>query len=133
MRGSLSPEGQIQKGLILIGCSETAFCKIAGFTQSNFSVIMAGQKDFTVEQADELRELLSEMTSLQLHVGRDVPIAWTNTVKVKDALFVQRIKRIGQELGFPDFENLTIDTPTLVRRDAMPDSQAILSPNGAAV
>lgn len=138
MRGSQSPEWKIRSGLAQIGCSETAFCKIAEFTHSNFSVIMADKgKDFTAEQAEMLRELLDEMVELQLFVGRDIPIAWAVVDKVRNALCIQRIKQISRELGYEDaaIQNLIVDAPTMVskvREDLSkpPESGMSMNPNG---
>ena len=133
MRGSQSAEWKVRSGLATLGCSETAFCKIANFTHSNFSVIMAGEKDFTQEQAARLQELLSEMVELQLFVGRDIPVAWAVVDKIKHALCIQRIKRISQELGYEDssVKDLVVDAPRMVV--APRETQAVLSPNGATV
>lgn len=97
MRGSLSPESRIKKVLIQLGCSETAFAKVAGFPQSSFSRIMTGEKDFTPEQANHLSEVFQEMFDLQ--AALDAPVAWENTEKVWTALVVRRVDRIARELG----------------------------------
>lgn len=108
MRGSLSAEVRVERGLRQFQCSGINFVKLAKASgiqvaQSSFALVMSGGKDFDADTAARLLDLLEQMRLLQSDI--DVPIDWSRSELVVRTLAVRRLQRIAHETGDACFDS----------------------------
>jgi hypothetical protein len=110
MPATFSPEAQIDIALRDLDCSGRSFVDIARaagvqIAHGPFSEALNGKKAFERNVADRLTRLVVEMKQLQRDVP-EVPIAWTNHVRIANALTVRRLQRAAVELDDHRFDGL---------------------------
>ena len=116
MRGSLSPETIIRDELQALGCSPRNFCRITGFSYGNFAAIMAGSRDFEKDQAERLREKLTQMKSLVEEIGL-IP-DWSRSDAIANALMTRLVAQVAAEMHDPGtvkFEQYAKDAEQFVK------------------
>lgn len=105
MPSTFSTEGRIETGLREVGCSGKTFVEIAKIlgiqvSTGGFSEALSGKKAFDHEIGERLLEVLGRMALLQSSVA--VPIRWSETKQVSDALALRLLSQIGTELRVRD-------------------------------
>ncbi len=98
MLASLSNEAQIARQLHELSCAPTNFAGISGgiLGKSRIMQALTGQKPFEPKDAERFLEILAEMRALQSEI--DVPLDWSRTDAVQNALLVRRIRRIAADV-----------------------------------
>jgi hypothetical protein len=115
MRGTLSAEVRIERGLRHFECSGRNFVELARASgiqvaQSSFALVMSDKgKDFDADTAERLLDLLEQMRKLQEAVSLNglykgdgtvfVAIDWSRTERLSTALAYRRLQQVASELG----------------------------------
>jgi hypothetical protein len=105
MPSTFSLEGRIDTALRELGCGGRPFVDIARdlgvrIAHGPFSEAMTDKKAFDNETGERLLDVLGRMALLQSSVG--VPIRWSETQQVSDALALRLLSQIGTEQRVSD-------------------------------
>ncbi len=105
MPSTFSTEGRIETGLREVGCPGKTFVEISKIlgvqvSTGGFSEAMTDKKPFDHETAERLLDVLGRMALLQSSVG--VPIRWSETKQVSDALVLRLVSQTALELRVTD-------------------------------
>jgi hypothetical protein len=105
MLATLSTENKIIQRLTALGCSELSFSKLVAGIVGRSTVVKAftGRGPFFPSVADRLLERLLEMEELTLAVT-PIPIDWTRTTEVSNALLIRMTARAARDLGLDEPE-----------------------------
>jgi len=102
-----SPEGRLEAGLRELDCSGRNFVDIAKslgarIAHGPFSEALNGKKPFDSDTAERLLEVLARMRDLDSEVG--LPLDWSRTERISNALVVRLASKISTELGDASLE-----------------------------
>jgi hypothetical protein len=105
MPSTFSVEGRIDTALRELGCGGRPFVDIARdlgvrIAHGPFSEAMTDKKPFDHETGARLLDVLDRMALLQSSIG--VPIRWSETKQVSDALALRLLSQIGTEQRVSD-------------------------------
>jgi hypothetical protein len=96
-RTSLSPETVVQQRLEKLGCTTRSFALIAGFPVSTMTATFNAQRDWSRKESERALDKVERMEAMQ--ASTDLPIDWSKTERVAEALMARLTAQILREQG----------------------------------
>jgi hypothetical protein len=125
-----SNEAQIQRGLDLVGCPPTNFCRLMGIGKTRFLETLGGtSRGFDDEEAQKFLSFLERLHDLQAAVNettRDpetgktvqIPLDFSRTEQIGIALATRLAQQICLEEGDRSLDQAAQDAVNALRRGA---------------
>ena len=120
MPATFSVEGKIAAALRELDCSANSFVALskslgARLSLGGFSEALSGRgKPFDHETAQRLLEVLERMRDLDAEIG--LPLDWSRTERISNALVVRLASKISKELGDASLEPFAARATNAVAR-----------------
>jgi hypothetical protein len=106
MLSTLSAENRILTTLAALGCSELAFSRLVAGIVGRTTIVKAfrdSSAPFTYSVADRLSERVGQMEELAKVIA-PIPVDWTRTDQVSNALLIRMTARAALDLGLDEPE-----------------------------